>query len=99
MCCVQVFPPGFCEIAPPGLELFDLDESFSSERARLAQLTNNCLHVHLLLLCVAHGCVGNDDDLEYFIREAGEILGVSGQIEQGKRDGKHILDFIFRKAC
>ena len=40
---LQIFPPSFCEIPPPGLELFDLDESFSSEKVRLAQLTNNCL--------------------------------------------------------
>ena len=38
----------------------------------------------------------NDDDLEYFIRECGEILGVSAQLEPEKRDGKNILETIFR---
>ena len=38
----QVFPPSFRELPPPPLELFDLDETFSSEKARLAQITNKC---------------------------------------------------------
>ena len=41
---------------------------------------------------------GNDDDLEFFVREAGEVLGVTGQLDSSKRDGKHILEFIFRKV-
>jgi intraflagellar transport protein 52 len=52
------------------LELFDLDEAFSSERARLAQLTNKCL---------SGGNSENDEaDLEYFVRECGQVLGVGG---------------------
>lgn len=42
-CDVQVFPPTFRELPPPPLELFDLDEAFSSERSQLARLTNKCL--------------------------------------------------------
>ena len=34
------------------MELFDLDEAFSSEKSRLAQITNKC----------------GEEDLEYFIR-------------------------------
>ena len=41
---------------------------------------------------------GNDDDLEYFVREAGEILGVTSQIDPAKRDGKHVLEYILRKV-
>ena len=41
---------------------------------------------------------GNDEDLEFFVREAGDVLGVTGQLEASKQDGKHILEFIFRKA-
>ena len=37
-----VFPPSFRELANPKLELFDLDEAFSSEKSRLAQITNKC---------------------------------------------------------
>lgn len=38
----KVFPPTFRELPPPALELFDLDETFSSEKARLAEITNKC---------------------------------------------------------
>lgn len=38
----KVFPPAFRELPPPPLELFDLDETFSSEKARLAEITNKC---------------------------------------------------------
>lgn len=55
-----VFPPVIEDIAPPPLELFNLDDDFASERVRLAQLANKC----------------NDDDLEFFCRQAGEITGL-----------------------
>ena len=45
-----VFPPQFRNLPDPQLELFDLDEAFSSEKARLAQITNKC----------------NEEDLEYY---------------------------------
>jgi intraflagellar transport protein 52 len=41
--------------------LFDLDDEFSQEKVRLAQLTNKC----------------EDSDLDYYIKEAGDILGIS----------------------
>jgi intraflagellar transport protein 52 len=59
--CCQVFPPSFRELPPPPLELFDLDEAFSSEQSRLAQLANKC----------------GEDDLEYFIVAACEVFGVT----------------------
>ena len=37
-----MFPPQFRELPPPCLDLFDLDEQFSSEKVRLAQQTNKC---------------------------------------------------------
>lgn len=40
--CVQVFQPAFRDLPPPMLDLFDLDETFSSEKVRLAQLSNKC---------------------------------------------------------
>ncbi|KAI8432856.1 hypothetical protein MSG28_013785 [Choristoneura fumiferana] len=40
---LAVFPPTFREPPPPPLELFDLDEALSSERAQLARLANKCL--------------------------------------------------------
>lgn len=77
-----VFPPSFRELEPPSLDLFDLDDNFSSERVQLAQLTNKC----------------TDDDLEYYIRECGEILGVSGKLPSEERTGKQILEHIFKQV-
>lgn len=74
-----VFPPALRDLPPPMLELFDLDESFSSEKVRLAQLTNKC----------------TDDDLEFYVRKCGEILGVTAKLDKDQRDAKHILEHIF----
>jgi len=63
----------------PPLDLFDLDECFSSEKVRLAQITNKC----------------NENDLEYYVRECGEILGVSHKLAPDDRDAKHILEHVF----
>ncbi|KAJ3151652.1 Intraflagellar transport protein 52 [Geranomyces michiganensis] len=76
------FPPLPTDLPPPSLELFDLDDSFASDRVRLAQLTNKC----------------TDDDLEYYVRECGRILGVVDRLEEGKRDAKHVLEFVFRSV-
>ncbi|XP_077459685.1 intraflagellar transport protein 52 homolog [Stigmatopora argus] len=74
-----VFPPILSDLSPPTLDLFDLDEAFSSEKVRLAQLTNKC----------------TDDDLEFYIRKCGEILGVTPKLDKDHRDAKHILEHIF----
>ncbi|XP_040060450.2 intraflagellar transport protein 52 homolog [Gasterosteus aculeatus] len=74
-----VFPPALSELPPPMLDLFDLDESFSSEKVRLAQLTNKC----------------TDDDLEFYVRKCGEILGVTPKLDKDQTDAKHILEHIF----
>lgn len=57
------------------LELFDLEEAFSSERARLSQLANKCLSRSVGR--VSGGAALEDEiaDLEYWIREAGDIVG------------------------
>ncbi|XP_034539858.1 intraflagellar transport protein 52 homolog [Notolabrus celidotus] len=74
-----VFPPALSDLPPPMLDLFDLDETFSSEKVRLAQLTNRC----------------TDDDLEFYVRKCGEILGVTPKLDKDQRDAKHILEHIF----
>lgn len=74
-----VFPPEFNDLPGPPLDLFDLDECFSSEKVRLAQITNKC----------------NDNDLEYYIRECGDILGVTNKLDVKERDAKHVLHHIF----
>ncbi|XP_034977720.1 intraflagellar transport protein 52 homolog isoform X1 [Zootoca vivipara] len=74
-----VFPPAFRELPPPSLDLFDLDETFSSEKARLAQITNKC----------------TEDDLEFYVRKCGDILGVTNKLPKEQHDAKHILEHIF----
>lgn len=59
---VAVFPPAMREPAAPALDQFDLDEHFAKEGIRLAQLANKC-------------APSGEEDMEYFIAEAGEILG------------------------
>jgi intraflagellar transport protein 52 len=61
-----VFPPNLKEPVPPALELFDLDEQFASEKIRLAQLANKY----------------TDEELVYFVRECGDVLGVTQQLEK-----------------
>ena len=79
-----VFPPNLKEPLPPNLELFDLDDEFASEKVRLDQLTNKY----------------TDEDAEYYIRECGDILGITQQIERlkfgygGENDAKAILHKI-----
>ena len=75
-----VFQPRFYEPEPPSLELFDLDEHFSSETSRLAQITNKC--------------TDDSTDLEFYIRECGEILGVIRHLPQAEREAKSILAYI-----
>ncbi|XP_049725120.1 intraflagellar transport protein 52 homolog isoform X2 [Elephas maximus indicus] len=75
----KVFPPSFRELPPPPLELFDLDETFSSEKARLAQITNKC----------------TEEDLEFYVRKCGDILGVTSKLPKDQQDAKHILEHIF----
>lgn len=76
-----VFPPTLREPPPPALDQFDLDEHFASESLRLAQLTNKC----------------SDDDLEYYVKESADILGILPKLDPERNDAKHILEFIFQK--
>jgi intraflagellar transport protein 52 len=78
-----VFPPAMREPAPPALDQFDLDEHFAGQTLRLAQLANKC-------------SPGGEDDLEYFVAEAGEVLAVVPELPFGERSAKHILFHIFR---
>ncbi|KAJ3187718.1 Intraflagellar transport protein 52 [Gaertneriomyces sp. JEL0708] len=86
-----IFPPNMPSLPPPPLDLFDLDDAFASEKTRLAQLTNKC----------------TDDDLEYYVRECGRVLGVWDKIKERKRSekgdkedvdvgGKDVLEYVLR---
>lgn len=80
---IATFPPAMREPLPPALDQFDLDEHFAKEGLRLAQLTNKC--------------TSGDEDLEYYIAESGEILGVVQSLPYGERSAKHILFHIFKQ--
>ncbi|VUZ41432.1 unnamed protein product, partial [Hymenolepis diminuta] len=71
-----VFPPIFSKLEPPPLELFDLDEEFSSEKTKLAIEANKC----------------TDDDLEYFILHCGAVCGISQKLAEFQRTARNILE-------
>jgi intraflagellar transport protein 52 len=81
--CIATFPPAMREPSAPALDQFDLDEHFAKEGLRLAQLTNKC--------------TSGEEDLEYYIAESGEILGVVQNLPFGERSAKHILFHIFKQ--
>lgn len=56
-----VFAPVFRALTKPELELYDLDNEFSSVQNKLTKLANKC----------------NNKDTDYFIRESGLILGLN----------------------
>jgi intraflagellar transport protein 52 len=78
-----VFPPSLREPPPPALDLFDLDDQFASDKVRLAHLTNKC----------------SDEDLEYFIKEAGDMLGVNAQLPPEQRTARNVLAQIFKQVA
>jgi intraflagellar transport protein 52 len=78
-----VFPPILQDLPPPALDLFDLDENFASERSKLVTLTNKC----------------TDDDLEYYIRECGSILGIMDKLNPEKQDAKNVLEYVFKSIA
>jgi hypothetical protein len=49
---------------------------------KLAQITNKCNN--------------DDEDLEYYIKESSDILGITGKIEN-KGDPKAILYYVFNQ--
>eukprot|EP01013_Petalomonas_cantuscygni_P008611 TRINITY_DN2133_c0_g1_i1.p1 TRINITY_DN2133_c0_g1~~TRINITY_DN2133_c0_g1_i1.p1 ORF type:complete len:482 (-),score=122.34 TRINITY_DN2133_c0_g1_i1:1389-2834(-) len=74
-----VFGPALKEEPPPALDLFDLDEHFASERIQLATLTNKC----------------GTEDLEFYIKEVGEVLGITRRLAAEKRgDARAVLEEV-----
>ena len=56
------------ELPPPPLELFDLDEAFSSEKTRLAQMTNKCMPKK------EDDNYDEENNLIYYIQECTQIV-------------------------
>ena len=81
-----VFQPKMMDLPPPSLDQFDLDEEFAEPSVRLAQLTNKC----------SSGSGSGDDDLEYYVQEAGSIVGLLGQDDD--LDAKVVLHELFQKV-
>lgn len=48
-----------------------------------------------ICLAIFSVVLGTEDDLEYYVRECGDILGVSSKLPSASKDAKHILDYIF----
>lgn len=72
-----MFPPSFRDLSPPPLELFDLDDAFSSEFSRLAQFTNK-------YLMTGPGIQENEAELEFYIQEASKIANMEGEFVNAK---------------
>ncbi|KAK0411029.1 hypothetical protein QR680_005440 [Steinernema hermaphroditum] len=73
-----VFPPNFRELPPPKLEMFDLDDMFASPETQLAKLTNKC----------------NEEDLDFYIRSVGQILGIDQAMPSSEYSAKNVLQHI-----
>ncbi|XP_017772530.1 PREDICTED: intraflagellar transport protein 52 homolog [Nicrophorus vespilloides] len=75
-----VFPPSFRELPPPPLELYDLDEAFSSVFSKLAQFTNK-------YLMSGGGNGPADKELEFYVTECAKLV----RLDVEHTDPKQIL--------
>ena len=41
---------------------------------------------------------GLDEDLEYYVRQCGDIMGVSSQLPTDKQTAKHVLEHILTQV-
>lgn len=41
---------------------------------------------------------GGDEDMEYYVRECGDILGIASKIKPENRDAKHILEYVLHQV-
>jgi len=42
--------------------------------------------------------LGTDEDLEYFVRECGDILGISNKLPTNKRSAKDVLEYVMKQV-
>jgi intraflagellar transport protein 52 len=89
---LAVFAPPFRELPPPQLELFDLDDLFSSDHVRLAQVCLVCQSQ--CIFQVTNKCT--EEDVDYYVQQAGDIVGVSLPAAY-MRSGKHILEYVLNQ--
>lgn len=81
-----MFPPSFQELPPPALELFDLDEAFSSDFLKIAQLTNKYMTTKKL----------ENTELDHYIREFGSIIRINNF---NTHTAQEVLQFVFQRIC
>lgn len=97
------FPPILREFEPPSLEQFDLDEHFAKENVKLFKLAKKCGLENISSSISSgpgsqHGqSLISDDDLEYFIMEAGDITGISHSMQFEEKNAKQILYLLFKQ--
>ena len=42
---------------------------------------------------------GSEEDLEYYVRQCGDIMGVSSRLPNDKRTAKHILEHVLTEVA
>lgn len=81
-----LFPPLMREPIPPALELFDLDSQFASEQVQLATLVQQSSGFE------------RPEDIDFMIRRAGDILGVTHHLGTN-RTAKDVLAFMVKEIA
>lgn len=74
-----------------GLNLSGCQQQMEIQSRFLASCSR-CVTLTCLLL---GACLGTDDDLEFYVRKCGDILGVTSELPKDKQDAKYILEHIF----
>jgi intraflagellar transport protein 52 len=77
-----VYPPQMKDPPGPALELFDLDDAFSSSKTRLAQLAQRA----------------NPKNAEKFTVQAAKILGILPKLPAEKQTGRGVLEYVFAQV-
>ncbi|KAA6376078.1 MAG: hypothetical protein EZS28_028392, partial [Streblomastix strix] len=88
-----VFPPQFRELPKPHLELFDLEEEFASERVALIK-TDYQMCVQLIYYISTNA----EDELESFVQESGEILGINALFAQDASLKPSITEYLTQES-
>jgi len=88
---LSVYPPVFSDLQEPPVELFDLDEAFSSEKAQITQLANKCFQYsdNKTFRKI------DEKELEYFIRECGRVLAIAHE----EMSAKEIINLLSVKIA
>ena len=61
-----------------------------------------CIHRFCPFNCIVHAvsmATGSDEDLEYYVRQCGDIMGVSSRLPNDKKTAKHILEHVLTQVA